>query len=313
MKSSKNALWWGLAATAAAAGTFGLSWKLFNYAFLRINYVPPTSDDKQKYAQRYFEAVDWLKQTPHQTWHQPLEQGSQEVIATYFPNQHANKKTVIIAHGYRGNGQTMAPYAKLFYQLGYNVLLPDNRAHGNSSGKYVTFGWLDRLDYLGWINQVIQFNGAASEIVLFGVSMGAATVCMLSGEKLPAQVKGIISDCAYSDVKDELVYLLKKQFHLPSFPIYPLVSRINVQKMGYSLDEVSAVTQLKNNHLPILFIHGSNDEFVPSAMVLENYNATTAKKFLWVVDGAGHAESFWLKPDEYRQQIVTFLAECGLG
>lgn len=134
----------------------------------------------------------------------------------------------------------MANYAKMFYDMGYNVLLPDDRAHGDSAGEYISFGWLDRLDYLSWINKLLAVKGEDERILLFGVSMGGATMEMLSGENLPTQVKAIIADCGYSSIKEELIYLLKEQYHLPEYPFEPMVSTINRQRLGYYLGDVSS-------------------------------------------------------------------------
>lgn len=201
----------------------------------------------------------------------------------------------------------MANYAYMFHQMGYNVLLPDDRGHGQSAGKYISFGWQDRRDYLGWIDKVLRINGQHTKIILFGVSMGGATVEMMSGEELPPQVKAIIADCGYSSIEEELAYLLKRQFHLPKYPFVPIVSFINRHRMGYYLSDVSSVEQLKRNHLPIFFIHGEKDVYVPSWMLKENYQAANGPKQMWQVPNATHAESFWIGPAEYQRHIAAFL------
>lgn len=230
---------------AVSAGAVYMSNRLFNFAFKRVNYVPETSADKQKYADDYYAYVDWYRQIPHDTWYLNENDPENKLVASYIPNPAGQGKTVIISHGYKGNRETMANYAKMFYELGFNVLLPDDRAHGDSAGKYINFGWLDRLDYIHWIEQIIGKNGDDEKILLFGVSMGGATVEMLSGEKLPAQVKAIIADCGYASIREELVYLLHNQYHLPEYPIEPLVSTINKQRLGYYLNDVSSTEQLK--------------------------------------------------------------------
>jgi len=191
--------------------------------------------------------------------------------------------------------------------MGYNVLLPDDRGHGQSAGKYISFGWQDRRDYLGWVDEVIDQTGAQAEIVLFGVSMGGATVEMMSGEVLPPQVKAIIADCGYTSVEEELAYLLKRQFHLPKFPFVPIVSFINRHRMGYFLSDVSSVEQLRHNKLPIFFIHGEKDVYVPSWMLKKNYQAAGGQKSMWQVPNATHAESFWIGPAEYEKHVSAFL------
>ncbi len=166
---------------------------------------------------------------------------------------------------------------------------------------------MDRLDYIHWIEQIIGKNGDDEKILLFGVSMGGATVEMLSGEKLPAQVKAIIADCGYASIREELVYLLHNQYHLPEYPIEPLVSTINKQRLGYYLNDVSSTEQLKKNRRPILFIHGGKDTYVPVKMAYENYESTKAPKQLWIVKNASHAESFWYNPANYKRRVSEFL------
>ena len=131
--------------------------------------------------------------------------------------------------------------------------------------------------------KVLTENGQQEQITLYGVSMGAATVMMTSGEKLPDNVKAIVEDCGYSTVNQELQYQLKELFNLPSFPLVNVTSGITKLRAGYFFGEASAVKQLQKNHLPMLFIHGENDTFVPFSMLDEVYNATQGPKEKYVV------------------------------
>lgn len=292
---------------ALFSATLLASEKLYNFAFKRVDYIPETSADKQKYADAYYAYVAWLHRQPVQNWQLNINDDANRLVAKYVPAKTNSRRTVIISHGYKGDGETMANYAYMFNNMGYNVLLPDDRGHGKSAGQYISFGWQDRRDYLGWIDEVLSQNGPQSEIILFGVSMGGATVEMMSGEKLPAQVKAIIADCGYTSIEEELAYLLKRQFHLPKFPFVPIVSFINRHRMGYFLSDVSSVEQLRHNKLPIFFIHGEQDVYVPSWMLKKNYQAAGGPKAMWQVPNATHAESFWLDPAEYQKHVSTFL------
>ncbi|WP_143462617.1 alpha/beta hydrolase [Levilactobacillus enshiensis] len=303
----KKTLTWTLPLLGIAATSLIASEHLFNFAFKRVSYVPETSADKQKYADAYYAYVDWYQKIDKEKWYLHEHDPKNRMVAEYIPAEIPSKQTVIISHGYKGNGETMANFAQMYHRLGFNVLLPDDRGHGESAGKYISFGWLDRLDYLQWIQQVIDHTGADVKILMFGVSMGGATMEMLSGESLPSQVKAIIADCGYSSIEAELTYLLKRQFHLPKYPIEPLVSTISKRRLGYYLGDVTATDQLKKNKRPILFIHGERDVYVSVGMAYESYAATHAPKQLWIVKNASHAESFWINPARYQAHVMEFL------
>lgn len=298
------------AAIGAAATSFLVSEYLFKLSFKRVDYVPETSEEKKKYAESYWRYVTWFRKINKEHWFLKNKDETERMSAYFIPaSDITSKKVVIISHGYKGNGETMANFAKMFYEMGFSILLPDDRGHGESAGKYISFGWLDRLDYLRWLKKVVAKVGVDAQIVLFGVSMGASTVAMLSGEKIPAQVKCIIADCGYSSIEEELMFLLKRQFHLPKYPFYPLIDTINHHRLGYYLGDVSSVEQLKKNKSPIFFIHGEDDDYVPSYMALENYKATNASKELWIVPKATHAESYWIDPAVYKRHIQLFLSK----
>lgn len=214
---------------------------------------------------------------------------------------------IIIAHGYTNSASSMSSYAQGFYEMGFNMLLPDARGHGSSQGSYIGMGWHERKDIKSWIDYLID-NYPEPQILLFGVSMGAATVMMASGEPLPLNVRAVIEDCGYTSVKDEFSYQLKHCFHLPYFPILPAASIITRIKAGYSIiREGSAIEQIKRSHIPTLFIHGTADDFVPFYMLDELYKAASCPKQYLAVEGASHAKACSANPELYWRTIKDFL------
>ncbi|OJG71810.1 hypothetical protein RV12_GL001452 [Enterococcus quebecensis] len=218
-----------------------------------------------------------------------------------------SKKWVICVHGYRSFGQRdMAFVASKFSDQQYNILVPDLRAHGKSTGNVIGMGWLDRLDLLKWIQEVTTIEPGA-EIVLFGGSMGAATVMMTSGETLPENVKGLVVDCGYSSVYSEFGAMLRSAFKLPAFPILTIADNLAKKKVGYSLKQASSINQLAKNNLPTLFIHGTGDKFVPHEMLYENMEATNGVKESLIVNNAPHLSSFIYEPDHYFDTVFEFI------
>ncbi|MDF2533046.1 MAG: alpha/beta hydrolase [Clostridia bacterium] len=227
--------------------------------------------------------------------------------ALYLPCPIASDKTVILIHGYNSWNGSMGGFAQYYLEtLGYNVLLPNLRGHGKSEGNYIGFGWHDRRDVLQWINLILEKTGDTAQIVLHGVSMGGATVLMASGEKLPNNVKCIVSDCAYASTASILGYQMKRMFKLPNFPIIYITSFICKLRAGYSFSEASALKQVQNSNIPILFIHGSADKFVPTKMVYELYEAATCPKQLLIIEEAAHGTSFWKNSLLYKDNVESF-------
>ncbi|WP_300856956.1 alpha/beta hydrolase [uncultured Clostridium sp.] len=221
-------------------------------------------------------------------------------------NQNNSNKWVIAVHGYTSEGINMSTYAKHYYDNGYNVLIPDLRAHGLSEGNYIGMGWDDRLDIISWINYILNENPNA-EIILHGVSMGAATVLMTSGEEIPSNVKAIVADCGYTSVWDEFAYQLDDLFSLPEFPILNVSSMVAKIRAGYFLGEASSLEQVKNSKTPILYIHGDKDDFVPYYMMEELYNATSSEKEMLTIKGAEHAKASEIDPETYWNTVNNFI------
>lgn len=213
---------------------------------------------------------------------------------------------VITVHGYMIQGKDMSNYAKKFYEMGYNVLIPDLRGHGKSEGTYIGMGWHDRGDILGWINYIIEKDSNA-KIVLHGVSMGAGTVMMTSGEELPSNVQVIVEDCGYTSAWDQFSYQLDALFGYPKFPILNMASLVTRVRAGYWFGDASAIKQVAKAKVPMLFIHGDKDDFVPYYMLDEVYNAANCEKEKITVEGAEHAEASIVNPELYWTSIKNFI------
>ena len=221
-------------------------------------------------------------------------------------NGENNPKWAIIVHGYLGSGSDLVKFAKHFIELGYNALIIDLRAHGKSEGEYIGMGWLDHFDVELWIQWILEKEKNA-EIILFGISMGAATVMMTTGENLPANVKLAIADCGYSSVWDEFKMHLKKIFHLPTFPILYAASLMSKIYAGYTYREASSVNQVKKSKTPTLFIHGTKDKFVPYEMLEKIYKSANCEKEKLEIEGAAHAESELMDTGKYWETIQRFI------
>ena len=217
-------------------------------------------------------------------------------------------QTAIIVHGYTDNAIRMMMIGYMYNKsLGFNILLPDLRYSGLSEGTHLQMGWNDRKDVAQWINTAPTLFGDSLEIVVHGISMGAATTMMLAGDAQPESVKCFIEDCGYTSVWDEFKKELKQQFNLPAFPLLYVSNLICKLRYGWSFKEADALKQVAKCHLPILFIHGENDTYVPTSMVYPLYEAKPQPKELWLVPSEGHARSFHNFPKEYTERVKAFI------
>lgn len=249
----------------------------------------------------------WLETAVHEEAKITSADGLGLKGSVYLAEESTHKWAFVI-HGYGGKKENMLDTACFFALEGYNVFLPDLRGHGQSEGKYFGMGWLDRKDILSWIDYIISIDNEA-EIILYGVSMGGATVMMVSGEELPSNVKGIVEDCGYATVwdifSDELDYI----FGLPEFPLLYSASAVCKLRAGYTFGEVSAVDQVSKAKVPMLFIHGTADSFVMPYMVEMVYEACPTTKDVLIIEGAGHCEAYCMNPELYFDKVFGFIDE----
>lgn len=218
----------------------------------------------------------------------------------------------IQCHGYRGNPiRDFCMGLPFALECGCNVLLIDERAHGKSEGKCLSFGILEREDVRDWVNYVRLRFGEQTPVILYGVSMGAATVMMTADLGLPDNVKGIIADCGYNSPKAILNEVMTA-CGLPRRLLYPMVRLAGRLYGGFDVESASAEASLARTDIPVLFIHGDDDRFVPCWMSQRNYEVCTARKKLVLIPGAPHAASCIVNPTMYQDAIRDFLREVGV-
>lgn len=230
--------------------------------------------------------------------------------ACYVPaaNPAEAQGTAIVVHGYTDNHLVFLYLVRMYRDLfNYNVLFPDLQYHGYSEGDEAQMGWKDRLDLLQWIDVAHkEFND--DFMVLHGVSMGGATVMMVSGELLPDYVKCIVEDCGYSSVVTQFNNNRKQSFGFIPPDVLQSASLVTKKKFGWSFWEASSVKQLEKSTVPMLFIHGDADDFVPFDNQKMNYDAKKhGYKEMYVCPGAVHANSYQKDPETYINKVSNFL------
>lgn len=215
-----------------------------------------------------------------------------------------SKVTILLVHGYSANYKEMQPYAKFFYQKGYNLLCVENRAHGDSEGDCVGMGYFDRLDIKGWINFLNENN--KSKIILFGLSMGASAVCGAS-EDLPNNVVAVISDSAFDNVEKQIKYILKK-FGIFKNLLFKILKSYTKRRYEFNLSDGNFVKCVKKSKIPILYFHGKADRYVLPECSMNLYEATPENlRELCLVDDAEHAMSYVVLGNMYERKINRFL------
>lgn len=227
------------------------------------------------------------------------------LVARLIQKENA-RGVAILFHGYRSAWNIdFACAFSTYYDLGFSLLVVDERAHGESEGRNLTFGVRERRDVLTWINYVNQRFGEQTPILLAGLSMGSATVQMACGLDLPQNVRAVVADCGYTSPY-EIVRHVFRDWHKPLWLLPPLQLYCRLFG-GFGMKEYSTLTAQRHNHIPTFFAHGGDDDFVPCEMTQRNYEACAAPKKLFTVPTAGHGKSFLVDREGYIREVTAFL------
>ncbi|WP_106768983.1 alpha/beta hydrolase [Paenibacillus faecalis] len=222
-----------------------------------------------------------------------------------YPN---SKRWIIIVHGYTGSRAVSTQFIDMFTDEGFNVLLIDQRRHGRSEGRYTTYGYYEKYDIQTWVNWLIEQHGPGTEIGLHGQSLGGGTVLEYLSIAAP-QVKLVIADCPYSDLSDLMKHQITTLNKLPTIPFFRWVNNRIRKKAGFSFEQVSPIRSVRESDLPVMFIHGDNDTYVPTRMSQEMYEVKPGPKKLVLIEGAIHANAYHINPHQYRKEVRAFLHE----
>lgn len=257
------------------------------------------------------------------------------------PNVEDSLGTVILLHGYHSDPvREFASLAHFYHNLGYNVILPYQRTHGESEGEYITFGLKERFDIRDWMFKANELFGSDKPLFAEGISMGSATCVMSLGfDNLPSNLRGIIADCGFTSPKAIMMKVLSKDKKIPtSSLIFTIGNAMSQNKIGVDLEEYSTFDAIDFNktrpeQIPILFIHGMEDDYVPIGMSEENFMRCVgnfselvggdignvvlspnpqAGKYKYVqIEGSEHAISNLVNPEKYHSEVKKFLEKYG--
>lgn len=212
----------------------------------------------------------------------------------------------LMFHGYRGSSERDMPGGvQRCFKLGRSALLVDQRGGGRSDGNTITFGVKEHRDCLTWVDFIVKQFGSDVKIILTGISMGASTVLMAAGKPLPSNVIGVLADCGFSSAR-EIIQIVIRHLKLPVKLAYPFV-RLGARIFGgFALESYSPMEAMKTCTLPVIFIHGEDDDFVPCDMSRAMYQACSSRKKLAIFPGAGHGLSCLVDPERYYAELRDF-------
>ena len=249
----------------------------------------------------------WSKDAEAENWQVTSGDGL-KLTARFFPaDSRIPHRYALLLHGYTGNKEAMYPIAYWYHLKGYQVLCPDFRAHGESEGDFIGMGYLDRGDVLLWIGRILDRDPDAA-VVIHGLSMGASCALMLSGmEEVPACVRAVVADSAFTDAYSMFRVKIRDWFHLPAFPIIDTARLLIRLRGGYDLKAASPADAVTGSSIPTLFIYGEEDVMIPADMTPELYERAACEKELYAGEGAGHCQAYEKAPAVYFRTVQGFL------
>jgi len=259
----------------------------------------------QEIVQRMAAAADELRSSGCETV-ELLARDGEKLIGHWHWCEHA-ERTIVAMHGWRSSWANDFGRIAPFWHNNYcNVLYAEQRGQGDSGGDYMGFGLLERFDCLDWVNWVNERCGAELPVYLGGVSMGATTVLMTAGLDLPSNVRGIIADCGFTSPYAIWKHVAEHNLHVNYGLRAAAADDLCRKRIQFGAKEYSTVDAMKQCTVPVLFIHGSNDTFVPIDMTYENYIACAAPKHLLIIPGADHGLSYFVEQDKYETAVREF-------
>lgn len=253
------------------------------------------------------EGIEYIYTTPHK-WVEVVSFDGLKLKARYYDNK--SDKTIILFHGYRSAAaRDFSCAVKMYIDFGFNLLLCDQRSHGRSEGRLITFGVKESCDVITW-TEFVQSKFKPTSIILDGMSMGAPTVLLSANHNLPPVVKGIIADCGFSSPVDIINKVAKDSFKINAKYLLPFLD-LGCKLFGkFSIYGSSTLDSVKKFDRPILFVHGRKDGFVPCEMSEMAYSNANEESKLVIIEDANHGLSFLVDRKTVEKELKIFLEKC---
>lgn len=285
----------------------------FNLAFARKFSVSAADMDEnlgkelKPYSDVMSEGYEFIKNQPHEWCHTTSFDGL-KLAARYYDNN--STCTILLFHGYRSSAaHDFSCAVEMYYQMGFNILLVDQRAHGRSEGKYITFGVNESRDVLSWL-EFLNNEFSPKQVIISGISMGATTVLLSLRFPLPKNVKGVIADCGFTSPVDIITKVGMDAYKINARPLIPFLN-LACRTLGkFSITNISTLDAVKQTNLPIMFIHGEKDTFVPCEMSKSAFKNCGDNCRIFLSAEAGHGTSFLLDTEPLILELKSFLQLC---
>lgn len=289
---------------------FAAANSIFRRAFLRTDRAADYLDNlPPEYAGRMRYGREWLADPRRNLEPVTIQSHDELTLSANILHNADDKRFIALVHCYHSTSmRDFGSAAKYYYRMGYSLLLIDLRAHGASGGKVITFGLNERKDIARWVRMLSERFGPDIRVFLNGLSLGAATVTMAAGSGLPPCVKGIIADCGFTSPIAIVRHIMRRDYHLRFPPMIWALNAIFYLRTGMGLWDYSTTVAMKENRIPMLFIHGGADDFVPTSMSIESCEACAGPKELYIVPGAAHAVSYLRDARGYMDRVSRFLS-----
>ncbi len=267
------------------------------------------------FEEEYEAGKAWCKAQPMQDWYIRSTDGL-KLHASWYPAARA-RRIVLMSHGYRGTRfGSVAHIARFLHENNTSLLMIDQRCCGLSEGSYITFGAKEQEDVLAWLESLSGKNTQKLPVYLYGQSMGAAAVILAAGHPLPSEVRGVIADCGFHSMKQQLRDIASSWFHLHRIELLLLRVDLFCHIFGhFRMKDTDTTQALKQNRLPVLFFHGEDDTYVFPENSRLNYELCTAPKELVMIPRARHLCCSYAAPELYRQKVSGFFEkyDCDTG
>lgn len=259
----------------------------------------------KQFEQRHTEDVQWLSSQPKDEVTIVSDDGL-KLYGQYYKTEKP-ERIVLCVHGYRGIGlHDFASVSRFLHAQNCDLLLIDQRASGKSEGTFITFGAREKTDIRNWCSYLSTHNPKGLPIYLYGISMGCTSVLCALDQGVDKIVNGVIADCGFTSARAILAFRARNTFHVPSFPVLNLMELCCILRAGFRFKEADAETALRSTTVPVLFIHGSEDHFVPIENSIRSYEACASEKELVLVNGGIHASSYNTDETLYQSKLRSF-------